>query len=80
MNGQVVDYEMGVHVFGGTSSPGCFRYVLRRTAIENEPNYDTEVAETLIPNFYIDDLLKSMESEEILTYFYKQSCLSQNIN
>ena len=64
---------MGVHVFGGTSSPGCCNYALRRTAIENEnaPNYDTEVAETLLHNFYVDDLLKSMESEEIAIQLIK---------
>ena len=59
LNGEHVDYEMGVHVFGGTSSPGCCNYALRRTAIDNAPNYDTEVAETPLHNFYVDDLLKS---------------------
>ena len=41
LNGELVDYEMGVHVFGGTSYPGCCNYALRRTAIDNAPNYDT---------------------------------------
>ena len=62
MNGELVDFEMSVHVFGGTSSPGCCNYALRRTAMNNAPNFDTEVAETLLHNFYVDDLLKSVES------------------
>ena len=49
--GELVDYEMGVHVFGGKCSPGCCNYALRRTAMDNAPNYDTEVAETLLRNF-----------------------------
>ena len=65
LNGEHVDYEMGELLFGGTSSPGCCNYALRRTAIDNAPNYDTEVAETPLHNFYVDDLLKSVESEEI---------------
>ena len=53
LKGELVDQEMGVHVSGGTSSPGCSNYplrrtALRRTAIDNSPNYDTEVAETLL--------------------------------
>ena len=64
LNEELVYYEMGVHVFGGTSSPGCCSYALRRTAIDNAPNYDTEVAEALLHNFCVDDL-KLVESEEI---------------
>ena len=65
LNGELLDYEMSVHVFGGTSSPGCCNYALRRTDVDNAPNYDTKVAETLLHNFYVDDFLKSVESEEI---------------
>ena len=63
LNGDLVDYEIGLHVFGGTSSPGCCNYALRRAAIGNAPNCDTEVAETLLHNFYVDDLLKSVISK-----------------
>ena len=43
LNGRIVVYEMRVHVFGGTSSPGCCNYALRRRAIDNAPNYDTKL-------------------------------------
>ena len=71
LNGKRVDYEMGVHVFGGISSPECCDYALRRTATDNAPNYDTEVAEMLFYNFYVEDLLKLVESEEIAIQLIK---------
>ena len=66
-----------MHVFGGTSSPGCCNYALRRTAIDNAPDYDTEVAETRLHNFYVDVLLKSVESDEIAIQLSKtlEECL-----
>ena len=64
LNGELVDYEMDVHVLG-SSFPGCCNYALRRTAIHNAPNYDTEVAEILSHKFYVDYLPKSVESDEI---------------
>ena len=58
-------------MFGGTSSPRCCNYALRRTAVNNATKYDTEVADTLLHNFYIDDLLKSVESEEVAIQLIK---------
>ena len=49
---------MNVHIFGGTSSPSCINYALRRTATENEDKFGKEAAVTLEKNFYVDDLLK----------------------
>ena len=70
LNGELVDYEMGVHVFGDTSSPGCCNYALR-TATDNVQSYDTDIAETLLHNFYVDDLFKSVEQEEIAIQLIK---------
>ena len=53
--------EMNVHVFGGTSSPSCCNYALKKTALHNESNYHPDVALTLKRNFYVDDLLKSVK-------------------
>ena len=33
---EIIDYEMAAHVFGGTSSPSCSNFALRRTAKDNE--------------------------------------------
>ena len=50
---------MCFHVFRGQSSPTSCNYALKRTAIDNEIQFGPESAETLIKNFYVDDLLKS---------------------
>ena len=56
---------MCVHVFGDTSSLGCCNYTLRKTAIDNEVRCGEEASQTLLHNFYVDDLLKSVETEEL---------------
>ena len=53
--------EMNVHVFGGTSSPSCCNYALKKTALDNESNYCPDVVLTLKRNFYVYDLLKSLK-------------------
>ena len=57
-----IDHEMCAHVFGGVSSGTCINYALKRAAKENEKKYGTETACTLRENFYVDDLLKSVNS------------------
>ena len=55
---------MCMHVFGGVFSEACSNYALRRTAIESENKYGKDAAEMLKNNFYIDDMLKSVENED----------------
>jgi len=57
---QPVDYQMTVHLFGASSSPSCANFALRRTAYDNEAKFGTEAKMTLMRNFYVDDLLKSV--------------------
>ena len=59
---KIIGYEMCVHVFGGTSSPGYCNYVLLRTALGNVSSYSKEATNTLLRNFYEDDGLKSVPS------------------
>ena len=33
---KILDFEMNVHLFGGTSSPSCRNYALKKTALDNE--------------------------------------------
>ena len=49
------------HVFGGISSASCSNYVLKRTATDNADQYEQEAAEVVRSNFYVDDLLKSVD-------------------
>ncbi|XP_060602645.1 uncharacterized protein LOC132755746 [Ruditapes philippinarum] len=57
-------YCMKVHLFGATSSPSCAAYALRRTAIDNAERFEPAVLSTVKRNFYVDDCLKSVESED----------------
>ena len=59
---KLIDYEMCVHVFGGTSSPGCCNYTLQRTAPDNVSSYIKEVTNILLRSIYVDDVLKSVPS------------------
>jgi len=61
----ITDLEMNVHVFGSTSSPSCCNYALKRTALDNISNYQPEVINTVLRNFYVDDLLKSVKDASI---------------
>ena len=53
---------MFVHVFGGVASPSCSNYTLRKTASDNQEEYGNDAAKTLRRNFYVDDLLKSVNT------------------
>ena len=58
---KLTDYEMCVHVFGGTSSLGCCNYALRRTALDVS-SYSKQATNTLVRNFCVDYVLKSVPS------------------
>ena len=57
-------YRMKVHVFGGTSSPSCANYALKRTADDNQHKCDPKVTNAIKHDFYVDDFLKSVATEE----------------
>jgi len=54
---------MTVHLFGGVSSPSCANFALRKTADDNQ-DFDPEIVNTVKRNFYMDDCLKSIKSEQ----------------
>lgn len=57
-----VEYEMNVHIFGATSSASCSNYALKKTAFDNQGKFGIDAAETLLKNFYVDDMLKSKDN------------------
>ena len=57
------DYQMCSHLFGAKSSTSCCIYALRRTALDNKDKYAKEVCDTILNNFYVDDLLKSYSND-----------------
>ena len=59
--------QMLVHIFGAKSSPSCANYALKRIARDNQDNFPAETFETVLKNFYVDDLLKSVHSVDAAT-------------
>ena len=64
LDGDVVEYRMRVHVFGNSPSPSVATYGLRRAAIEGEGEYGSKARLFVDRNFYVDDGLVSLPTEE----------------
>ena len=67
-------YRMTVHLFGGIWSPSCAAYVLKRTASDNQDEFPVDVVTAVHENFYVDDLLLSVDSEESAIRIRSQIC------
>jgi len=57
-------YRMNVHLFGGTWSPSCCNFALHQVDSDNKDYYDPDIVSSVMRNFYVDDCLRSVESEE----------------
>ena len=55
-------FQMLVHIFGATSSPSICGYELSRTAADNSEGFSSETVDTVMRDFYVDDLLKFFET------------------
>ena len=55
-------YAMTVHIFGAADSPCCANYALRRTALDNRDTSSTRATQSVLRDFYVDDLLLSVET------------------
>lgn len=64
LNPEPVAYRMLVHLFGATSSPSCSSYALRQTAKDHGEQFEERVVKTVQRNFYVDDCLSAVGSEE----------------
>ena len=51
-------------IFGAKSSATSANYCLKKTAIDNQTTCSEETTSTVLRDFYMDDLLKSLPSEE----------------
>ena len=63
MDSEKAHHEMWVHLFGAVSSPNSRNYALRKAAVDNSSCYRNDAAAAIMKNFYVDDLLKSVEDE-----------------
>ncbi|XP_076848178.1 uncharacterized protein LOC143493558 [Brachyhypopomus gauderio] len=64
LSGTLQEYRMTVHIFGATSSPSCACFALRKTAEDKKNETTAEAAKTIERNFYLDDCLTAVASEE----------------
>jgi hypothetical protein len=62
-NSTPCEYRMNVHLFGATSSPGCANFGLRQIATDYEEGFGTDAKSFIHSNFYVDDGLKSMQTD-----------------
>ena len=60
---KLIEHDMYVHVFSGTSSPYFSNYMLKRTSIDKEDQFGKTAAEILQDTFCVDNLLKSLNNE-----------------
>ncbi len=59
-----LQYRLLVHVFGAVSSPSCSNFALRYTVSDDKTDIDPEVRETILKAFYVDDCMKSTDTNE----------------
>ncbi|KAL7825761.1 hypothetical protein SRHO_G00334990 [Serrasalmus rhombeus] len=64
------EYRMTVHLFGATSSPSCANFALRKCAEDNRDRFGALGINTVLQNFYVDDCLKSVSSEDEAVCLY----------
>ena len=57
-----VVYRSRVHLLGAIFSPTCANYALKRTANDQKERYSVEAVSTVLNDFYVDDLLKSVSN------------------
>ena len=65
-------HRMKVHLFDGIWSPSCCSFVLRKTAEDNRDEYEANVVDTVLRNFYFDDCLKSVASADEAVFIVEQ--------
>lgn len=60
----IVEYRMRVHVFGNSPSPAVATYCLRRAAQRGEKEHGSDTRHFVERDFYVDDGLVSLPTEE----------------
>lgn len=71
INQGLTEHRMTVHLFGAVSSPSCATFALLKTADDNRNDYPAEVINTVKNNFYVDDCLKSVDTEDQAMSLYR---------
>ena len=74
---EIIDYRMTVHLFGNGPSPAVATFGMRKTAEDGEEVYGEKTKEFICNNFYVDDGLTSLPTEEEIIKLVQdaQACL-----
>ena len=59
-----VPFRMKVHIFGAVSSASVANAALRQITQDHKHEFAEEILQTVLKNFYVDDCIKSVDSEE----------------
>ncbi len=65
---------MAAHLFGATSSPSCACFALRKCAEDNREHFSPRAVDTVLHNFYVDDCLELVGTEEKAVSLYQDLC------
>ncbi len=60
-------YQLTVHLFGGTWSPGVAAFCLQKAATEQSHLFPSEIPDIIANKMYVDDLLHSGQDGQIVT-------------
>ncbi|XP_014673266.1 PREDICTED: uncharacterized protein LOC106813600 [Priapulus caudatus] len=60
----VLTYRITRHLFGATSSLACANMALKKTLADHGDKYGVEARNVMNKNFYVDDCLSSVNSQE----------------
>ncbi|XP_056147422.1 LOW QUALITY PROTEIN: PDZ domain-containing protein 7-like [Lampris incognitus] len=61
---EMEEYKRVVHLFGAASSSSCASFALRQCADDSRDQANVQAVDVVLHNFYVDDCLKSVHSEE----------------
>lgn len=62
LNQYLEESRMTVHFFGAVSFPGCAKFAIRKNAEVLKHEFPSDVVNTVLTNFFVDDCLKSLPS------------------
>ena len=71
-NSKIETYQVLVHIFGATDYPCCTNFAAKTVARDNLEKYSAMTIETVLRSFYVDDLLKSVTSEQQVVSLIKE--------
>ncbi len=77
LNQPLKEYQLTVHLFGGTWSPGVTAFALRKAALDQAHLFPEKIINAILNQFYVDDYLNSaMTSQDGVTEILGvQECL-----